>query len=171
VGNDFNPLAALLSKVLRDLTKSSFARKYEPNMHGLIELVMRNIHTTGGRPFEPVVLLPANDPRVHRNRVHVCQLKTLTLLGMWQATNFNDDAPTVDALRTLHEELVGLDEEDLLARPCRHWSQDLQVVETRLVGSFLDPDPELPQFLAVGGARVAIRRRPRHGPYDYTDIH
>jgi hypothetical protein len=91
--------------------------------------------------------------------VHVWELKTLTLLGMWQATNRNDDEPTVEALQTLHEELVRLDDETLLAQPYRVWSPTLNAMETVLVGSFLDPEPENPQFLAVGGARILMRQR------------
>jgi hypothetical protein len=78
---------------------------------------------------------------------------------MWQATNQNDDEPTVEALQTLHEELVRLDDEVLLAQPYRVWSPTLNAMETVLVGSFLDPEPENPQFLAVGGARILMRQR------------
>jgi hypothetical protein len=164
MADDPTDLRQLLSDVLRDLATASFGSRHEPNMHGVIELAMRNIHALGHRPSDPVVLLPANVTRVVipgylPDKVHVWELQTLTLLGMWQATNLNDDTTTADALRKLHEELVGLDEEDLLARPYRVWSSDLGAMQTRLVGSFLDSDPEIPQFLAVGGARVVLRQR------------
>jgi hypothetical protein len=54
---------------------------------------------------------------------------------MWQATNRNDDEPTAEALQTLHEELVRLDDEALLAQPYRVWSPTLDAMETVLSGA------------------------------------
>jgi hypothetical protein len=57
---------------------------------------------------------------------------------------------------------MNLPEDDLLARPYAEWSPALNAMETVLVGSFLLSElPESPQFLAVGGARILLRRRPR----------
>ncbi|KAJ7709639.1 hypothetical protein B0H17DRAFT_1324528 [Mycena rosella] len=166
LGDDPKSFLDLLSQVLCDLGRASFGRKYEPNMRGVLELVMRNVHISDGPAMAPILF--ANGPRLqipgyrgYRGaKVHVWELNTLTLMGMWQATSPNDDTPTIEALRKLHEELIHDDEEHLLARSCRVWSTDLGAMETRLVGSFLDPEPEDPQFLAVGAARVLLRQRP-----------
>ncbi|KAJ7487759.1 hypothetical protein FB451DRAFT_725901 [Mycena latifolia] len=159
-------LLELLSQVLRDLAQTSLSRKHEPNMRGILELAMRNTHTLANRGINPIILLPDDNDAArvavpgYGGRVHVWDLDTLTLMGMWRATNPNDDAPTLEALQKLHEELVQEEEEKLLARPYQLWSPALNAMETRLVGSFLNPEPEYPQFLAVGGARVLLRQRP-----------
>ncbi|KAJ7141326.1 hypothetical protein C8R44DRAFT_866960 [Mycena epipterygia] len=154
----------LLSEVLCDQALRSLGRKREPNLRGIFELLFRNAHTQYGPTVEPIVLLPVDVTRIElptylRNGVHVWDIKTLTLLGMWQATNLNDDEPTLEALRTLHQALIDDDEEHLLARPYRVWSPTLNAMETVSVSSFFDPEPEPTQFLAVGGARILTRRR------------
>ncbi|KAJ7091912.1 hypothetical protein B0H15DRAFT_834534 [Mycena belliarum] len=154
----------LFSQVLCDLGRASFGRKHEPTMHGVLELVMRNKHTTGLKMADPIIFpVPGNLVRVTgqlANVTHIWEPKTLTLQGMWRAANPNEDTSTVEALRTLHEEILKDDEEELLARPCTLWSSSLQAMEMRLVGDCFDPQPEYPQFLAVGGARVLLRQRP-----------
>ncbi|KAJ7216782.1 hypothetical protein B0H12DRAFT_1153959 [Mycena haematopus] len=157
------PFLALMSEILRDQVRRSFGRRHETNLRGIFELVMRN---SGCSPAQlaPFVLLPTDVTRVeipayHSDRVHVLELRTLTLLGIWQATNLNDDQPTIEALETLHEELVGLEEEALLARPYRVWSPTLNAMETVSVRSLLDPAPETEQFVAVGGAHIFRRHR------------
>ncbi|KAJ6489583.1 hypothetical protein C8R47DRAFT_472601 [Mycena vitilis] len=154
------PFLDLISEVLQDLTQRSFGKKHEPNLRGVLELVMNK----RAKPTNPIILLPPDINRVEvpayrRGQVHVWELKTVTLRGMWQATNLNDEEPTIQALETLHGELVDLDEDELLARPYRVWSPALNAMETVLVESFFDPKPEVPQFLAVGGARVLMRER------------
>ncbi|KAJ6494932.1 hypothetical protein DFH09DRAFT_1205999 [Mycena vulgaris] len=178
MGDEPEAFLELLSQVLRDLAQASLGRKHEPDMRGVLELVMRNSHTLPSRVIAPIILFPYNVPgkgiRIEipgYRKVHVWDVNTLTLLGMWRAINLNDDTPTVEALQKLHEELVQDDEEHLLARPYRVWSPTLNAMETRLVGSFFDPEPENPQFLAVGGARVLLRQRPSvPEPSDAADV-
>ncbi|KAJ7497759.1 hypothetical protein FB451DRAFT_1212659 [Mycena latifolia] len=164
IHGDPEPFLEVLSRLLRSLAQTSFGRKHEPNMRGVLELAMRNDHTSAGRVIDPIILLP-DDTHTTRvtiqgyGKVHVWDLSTLTLLGIWRAANPND-APTVEALQKLHEELVQEGEEKLLARPYMVWSPTLNAMETRLVGSFFEAEPECPQFLAVGGARVLLRERP-----------
>ncbi|KAJ7782311.1 hypothetical protein DFH07DRAFT_319159 [Mycena maculata] len=166
--DDPNPLLELLSEVLCDQTQRSLGRKREPDLRGILELVMRNtLCESSARPIDPIILLPTDAcvPIVvyQPNVVQQWELKTLTLLGMWRATNLNDEEPTVEALQKLHEELIDDDDDELLARPYRVWSPSLHAMETVTVGSFLDPEPINPQFVAVGAARVLRRQRP-----DYT---
>ncbi|KAJ7873932.1 hypothetical protein B0H14DRAFT_2719309, partial [Mycena olivaceomarginata] len=158
----------LLLTVFRDLAQRCFGRKHEPNLRGIFELIMRNPRCIqNGRSVDPIVLLPVEDtciqvPGYQCGKIFALELKTLTLRGMWQAAHPNDDEPTVEALKALHEELMNLPEDDLLARPYAEWSPALNAMETVLVGSFLLSElPESPQFLAVGGARILLRRRPR----------
>ncbi|KAJ6507159.1 hypothetical protein C8R47DRAFT_1238852 [Mycena vitilis] len=158
-------LLELLTEVLRDLAQRSFGKKHEPTLRGIFELVMRNSHCSNpSRPIHPIILLPADVgcveiPAYQPDATITVELKTLTLRGMWQATNLNDDEPTIEALETLYKELVELDEESLLARPCRLWSPERNAMETVLVGSFLDPERKNSQFLAVGGARILMRKQ------------
>ncbi|KAJ7709632.1 hypothetical protein B0H17DRAFT_1190818 [Mycena rosella] len=131
-------------------------------MRGVLELAMRNVRISDGPAMAPILF--ANGPRLqipgYRGaKVHVWELNTLTLMGMCHATSPNDDTPTVEALRKL-QELIHDHEERLLARSYRVWSTSLGAVETRLLDSVLDCDPEDPQFLAVGAARVLLRQRP-----------
>lgn len=154
-------LMKVLSEVLCDQTLRSLGCRHEPNMRGVLELVLCNTPCReSNRSIDPIVLLPA-DARVQiRNpdRDEVCEweLRTLTLLGMWQATNPNEEKPSVDALQKLHKELMEDEEEGLLARPYSAWSPTLSAMETVLVSSFVASEPEIPLFLAVGGARVLI---------------
>ncbi|KAJ7091922.1 hypothetical protein B0H15DRAFT_948116 [Mycena belliarum] len=142
----------LFSQVLCDLGRASFGRRHEPTMHGVLELVMRNKHTTGIKMADPIIFpVPGNLVRVTgqlANVTHIWEPKTLTLQGMWRAANPNEDTPTVEALRTLHEEILKDNEEELLARPCMVWSSSIQAMEMRLVGDCLDPQPE-PQGLKL----------------------
>ncbi|KAJ7680760.1 hypothetical protein DFH06DRAFT_428621 [Mycena polygramma] len=158
-------LLELLTEVLRDLAQRSLGKKREPDLRGVFELVMRNSHcSTPSRPVDPIILLPADVacvqiPARQPDATVTVELKTLTLRGMWQATNLNDGEPPAEALETLHRELVELDEESLLARPYRAWSATLDATETKLLGSFLDSNSQNPQLLAVGGARVLTYRK------------
>ncbi|KAJ7091914.1 hypothetical protein B0H15DRAFT_180402 [Mycena belliarum] len=159
-------LATVLSRILQDLSQVSFGRRYEPTIHGFLELVLRSAVAWSDTKVDPSIL-PAikriiKVPGFPINLEDVWELSTLTLQGIWRAAYPNDgDTPTVEALRTLHKELVQDDEEQLLARPCAVWSSSLHAMEMRLVGDFFDAEPEYPQFLAVGGARVLLRQRPR----------
>ncbi|KAF7357795.1 AAA-ATPase-like domain-containing protein [Mycena venus] len=177
--DDRQPFLDLMSDVLCDQTQRSFGRKREAELRGIFELVMRNSCCAPDKnPIGPLILPPVDVPRVEipayaSDKVHIWELKTLTLRGMWEAANPNDDEPTVEALKTLHKELVDLEEDDLLGRPYRVWSPTLNAMETVPVGSFFDPESEVPQFLAVGGARVLMRPRPRQdirpvGDVDYS---
>ncbi|KAJ7693449.1 hypothetical protein B0H17DRAFT_502454 [Mycena rosella] len=78
----------LLSQILCDLGRASFGRKHEPNMRGVLELAMRNAHTSPGQAMDPILLLPDNAtrtevPAYRRDKTHVWEINTLTLLGMW----------------------------------------------------------------------------------------
>ncbi|KAJ7121280.1 hypothetical protein C8R43DRAFT_76245 [Mycena crocata] len=158
-------LLQLFTEVLQDETRCCFG-KTEPDIRGVLELVMRNKHCTRpDRSMDPIILLPSNAtcvriPGFRKDKVHDWELKTVTLRGIWQATHPNDVEPTIDALRRLHDELTAEDEKQLLARSCAVWSSTLNAIETVLVGSFLDAEPEFPQVLAVGGARVLMRQHP-----------
>ncbi|KAJ6507130.1 hypothetical protein C8R47DRAFT_1100429 [Mycena vitilis] len=161
---DIQPFLDCMSEILFELTLRSLGNKHEPNLRGVFELVIRNRDMNFDRLADPIVLLPPDVTRVEipaydSDKVHVWELKTVTLRGIWQATNMNDDEPTIEALEALHEELVDLEEDDLLARPYRVWSPTLNAMETVLVSSFFGPEPEVPQFLAVGGVRILMRQR------------
>ncbi|KAJ7435834.1 Peroxin-3-domain-containing protein [Mycena galericulata] len=170
---DPEPFLELMSDVLCDQTQCSFGRTHEPSLRGILELVIRNsLVSSFARPIDPIILLPVDVTCVPivgylPEHLHLWELKTLTLRGMWQATNLNDDKPTVEALEKLHNELMQDDEEQLLARPYRVWSPNLNAMETVLVGSFLDPEPEDPQFLAVG---VINTKRSLHAPSFHTTL-
>ncbi|KAJ7879640.1 hypothetical protein B0H14DRAFT_2709555 [Mycena olivaceomarginata] len=145
----------LLMTVFRDLVQRCFGRKHEPNLRGIFELIMRN----------PRCIQNGRLPGYQRGKVFALELKTLTLRGMWQAAHPNDDEPTVEALKALHEELVDLPEDDLLARPytqCRRPSTRWRRCSWE---AFLGAAGK-PQFLAVGGARILLRRRPRENDDD-----
>jgi hypothetical protein len=161
--DDAQPFLELLLEVLRDQSRRCFGREREPNLPGIFELVMRNARCAG-RDVEPIILLERDRIRVpgfYPKKVFTLDLKTLTLRGMWRAAHPNDDEPTVEALKALHEELVNLPEDDLLARPYTEWSATFKAMETVPVGSFLPSElPENPHFMAVGGARILLRRRP-----------
>ncbi|KAJ7739026.1 hypothetical protein DFH07DRAFT_79392 [Mycena maculata] len=162
---DPNPFLELLSVVLRDQMQRSLGKTHEPDLRGILELVIRNSHCAPDEHPTDFILLTADVTcvpiAVYRpNLVQHWELKTLTLLEMWRATNLNDEEPTVEALQKLHEELTHDDDDQLLARPYRVWSPSLNAMETVAVGSFFDPEPENPQFVAVGGARVLRRQRP-----------
>ncbi|KAJ6475761.1 hypothetical protein C8R47DRAFT_668209 [Mycena vitilis] len=158
------PFLELLSIVLRRQTQSTYGQRHEPNLCGIFEITFGNTQAGPRRLLDPVdkisfdgatriqVLDPADGvPRIW-------ELRTLTLRGMWQAVNPNDSVPSVEALRTLHEQLVQDDEEVLLARPYSRWSPTLDAMETVSVSDFVEAEPEIPQFLAVGGARILMRR-------------
>jgi len=169
--NNPQPFLDLMSQVLHDLTLRSLGKKREPDLRGVFELGMQRA-ALPHRPVDPLILLPPDVARVeipaYPDGVHVWELKTLTLRGMWLGANPNEDEPTVEDLRTLHEELVCLDDEELLARPYRTWSATHNATETVSVESFFDPEPEVPQFVAVGGARI-LRRDSVFYPLDQFD--
>ncbi|KAJ7680772.1 hypothetical protein DFH06DRAFT_1290521, partial [Mycena polygramma] len=82
------PFLDLISSVLQDLTQRSFGKKHEPNLRGVLELVMNK----RAKPTNPIILLPPDVTRVEipayrPGQAHVWELKTVTLRGMWQATN------------------------------------------------------------------------------------
>ncbi|KAJ6489588.1 hypothetical protein C8R47DRAFT_1195973 [Mycena vitilis] len=161
---DIQPFLDCMSEILFDLTLRSLGKKHEPNLRGVFELVIRNRDMNFDRLADPIVLLPPDVTRVEipaydSDQVHVWELKTVTLRGLWHATNLNDDEPTIEALEALHQELIYLDEDELLQRPYRVWSPTLNAMETALVSSFFDPEPEVPQFLAIGGVRILMRQR------------
>ncbi|KAJ6507409.1 hypothetical protein C8R47DRAFT_93196 [Mycena vitilis] len=159
-------LVELLTEVLCSLTARFFGQVNEPDLRGVFELVMGNeISSERECIMGPLELFSTTGvSRVKmRNPTDlkkVCHwdLRTLTLRGLWRAKNLNDDKPTPEALGTLHEELMKDKEEQLLERPYAVWSPSLGAMETVLVRSFLETEPDTPLlFLAVGGARVLMR--------------
>ncbi|KAJ7742715.1 hypothetical protein DFH07DRAFT_836242 [Mycena maculata] len=162
IASDPKPLSALFSQILRDQTRRALDNKgIEPIMCGVFQLTMGNTYSAAGWETDPAILPGVVDARSVveiRNPdlgdVHRWALKTLTLHGMWRGANPNEEEPSADALRELHSKLIAEDEERLIERPY----YVPQTGETALVGSFLDPEPDIPVFLAVGGARVLIRR-------------
>ncbi|KAJ7217669.1 hypothetical protein GGX14DRAFT_597290 [Mycena pura] len=159
-------LLRLLCDVLRDQMQCGLAKQREPNLRGVCELVMRNARISRGQRSNPIILLPTVRVEVlafQLGKVLTLELKTLTLHGLWRGTHPNDDErmPTNEELLHLHKELLDADEPDLLARLYRTLSPTLNVMETVIVSSFFDPEPEHAQFLAVGGARILLRRPPK----------
>ncbi|KAJ7615045.1 hypothetical protein DFH06DRAFT_128634 [Mycena polygramma] len=162
---DADVLVELLTEVLRDLTPRYFGKTHEPDLRGVFELVLGN--KLAGEPkciMGPLELFSTTgvsrvkmrDP-TDVKRLCYWELRTLTLSGLWRATNPNDDKPTPEALQTLYKELLEDEEEQLLERPYAVWSPNLGAMETVLVRSFLQTEPDTPFFLAVGGARVLMR--------------
>ncbi|KAK7000709.1 AAA-ATPase-like domain-containing protein [Favolaschia claudopus] len=165
------PVVEAVSTILQDLVQSSFGRKHEPNLPGALELLIGNYKSSFHKGV-PKILFPPSDGRVQvpayprrtpyprapefPTHTHIWELKTLTLRGMWLGANPNDDSPTLQALEELYEDLLGLAEEELLRRPYTARSPADGAMETVEVGSFLDDDPVVPQFLSVGG-RILLR--------------
>ncbi|KAJ6617553.1 hypothetical protein B0H10DRAFT_2218491 [Mycena sp. CBHHK59/15] len=166
---DPSPFIETLSEVLRDQVRRSLGKGCEPDLRGVFELVMGNTCCTKAirtRLVDGIELFSLNGITHVRlddpvdNVVRVWELRTLTLLGMWQGANANarDDKPSRDALQKLHQELTDDDEESLLDRLYSTWSSTKNTMETVPVRSFIEPQPDSPLFLAVGGARILIRR-------------
>ncbi|KAJ7646841.1 hypothetical protein FB45DRAFT_182892 [Roridomyces roridus] len=166
--HDHRPLMHALSQVLRDHAQPFLRNAKEPELSllGILELVMRNHHLiacTSSQLLEPILSDPTggNHVRVYgysTKRIHHWEVKkALTLRGIWQAVNPNDTEPSVEALIQLHEELCQDAEEKVLARPYAVWSDSLQRMETRLVGSFFEPEGLHAQVIAVGGAQVLLK--------------
>ncbi|KAJ6475778.1 hypothetical protein C8R47DRAFT_668878 [Mycena vitilis] len=167
-GSDTTLLPNLLAEVLRDQTTRSFGSRHEPDLRGIVELVLGTTCCEAPqRLIGPMDLFSSSGvSRVgvravasdgDNKGIQHWELRTLTLHGLWRATNANDDEPSVDDLRTLHEELMQDDEEYLIARPYSVWSPALNTMETVLVRSFVETELDEPLFLAVGGARVLTR--------------
>ncbi|KAJ7673043.1 hypothetical protein DFH06DRAFT_1292840 [Mycena polygramma] len=158
-------LVELLTEVLRNLTARSFDKAHEPDLRGVLELVMGNTISSEREcimgPLELFSTTGVSRVKMRNptdlKKVCYWELRTLTLRGLWRAKNLNDDKPTPEALGTLHEELMKDEEEQLLERRYAVWSPSLGAMETVLVRSFLETEPDTPLFLAVGGARVLMR--------------
>ncbi|KAK7005942.1 AAA-ATPase-like domain-containing protein [Favolaschia claudopus] len=172
------PVVEAISTILQDLVQSSFGGKHEPNLPGALELLMGNYKSSFHKSSPKILLPPPSSGRVQvpayprrapyprapefPTNTHIWELKTLTLRGMWLGANPNDidDDPTLQALEELYEDLLCLDEEELLRRPYNYTAcspaDEGGAMETVEVGSFLDDDPVVPQFLSVGG-RVLLR--------------
>ncbi|KAJ7746910.1 hypothetical protein DFH07DRAFT_582874 [Mycena maculata] len=133
---------AILSEVLCEQTRRSLGCNREPSLHGILELVLRNEPCTScSRSIEPIALLPEDEPCIEikdpqTDKVRKWELRTLSLLGMWRAINANDNTPSVEELEKLHAELVKDDEEQLVQRPYRAWSEALNAMEHVLCASF-----------------------------------
>ncbi|KAJ7658966.1 hypothetical protein B0H17DRAFT_1337615 [Mycena rosella] len=142
----------MLSVVLQDQTTYSLGTLHEPDLRGVLELVVGNIYCEYSRFVGPIELFSSTgfsrvrvkDPADKNARRW--ELRTLTLRSMWRATNANDAEPSDD-------------DEALLARPYAAWSPALNTTETVLVRSFVETATDVPLFVAVGGARVLAARR------------
>ncbi|KAJ7102368.1 hypothetical protein B0H15DRAFT_814329 [Mycena belliarum] len=163
VEEDPTLLVELFSTILCAQAQRALARSgefIEPTVHGIFELVMRNTRCAEeDRKTDPVVLLPPHDMPVVdirnpiREDVQRWALTTLSLRGMWHGANPNASGePSVDDLRELHAELKSENEEGLVTKYC------VLAGERVLVGSLLKADPGIPVLLAVGGARVLMRK-------------
>ncbi|KAJ7649997.1 hypothetical protein FB45DRAFT_886536 [Roridomyces roridus] len=162
-------LVHLLTKILCEQTQRYLGGNMkEPILPGLIELIMRNATLLSCSPsllLEPILTLPADAPCVRlrayfTDRILRWELKTLPLVGFWRAVNPNDTEPSVEALRTLHEEMCLDDDEKLSERWYSVWSESLQVMETRAVRTFFKAGAAYTQLIAVGGARILRREGP-----------
>jgi hypothetical protein len=169
IESDVKLLPDLLAEVLRAQARCSFGSQHEPDLRGIVELVMGTTCCGAAhRLIGPLdlfgtgvsrVRIRARDPaNADKKGLGHWELRTLTLRGLWRAANPNDTEPSAEALRTLHEELVQDDEERLLARPYIEWSPVRNAAETVLVRSFVEPELDVPLFVAVGGAHVLTRR-------------
>ncbi|KAJ7761087.1 hypothetical protein B0H16DRAFT_559328 [Mycena metata] len=152
--DDPHLLAELLSEVLRDFTQRTLRSQREPNLRGVLELVIQE----GQRPAEPIILLPAHVtlvrlPSYKANEVLTVELTTVTLREMWHGAHPNDDEPTIEELQDLHKELIDLDEEKILERHCRNPNS----MKSEPVGNLLTTNSPHRQILAVGGAHILIR--------------
>ncbi|KAJ7176510.1 hypothetical protein C8R46DRAFT_1346547 [Mycena filopes] len=165
-GENLKLLPELLSQVLQDQTNRSFDlhTEHEPDLRGIVELVMGNTCYTGNEMISPRLVGPTelfSTTGVSRVRASAktsdlrhWELRTLTLRGLWYAANLNGGEPSVEILQEFHEKLMEEDDEALLARPYSSRSPGSEVIETVLVRSFVETKREDPLFLAVGGARV-----------------
>ncbi|KAJ7163744.1 hypothetical protein C8R46DRAFT_1352584 [Mycena filopes] len=160
---DSTLLAELLSTILRAQMQRALASSgpvVEPTAHGIFELVIRNKSSANRDPDPAVLMPPRRLPMVDvrtpfHKEAQKWALRTLSLRGMWRGANPNaTDEPSVDVLRELHKELMGEDDESLGSKHCV-----LDTGERVLVGSLLEADPGTQLVLAVGGARVMIRKR------------
>ncbi|KAJ7673045.1 hypothetical protein DFH06DRAFT_1174206 [Mycena polygramma] len=135
---DANVLAELLTEVLHSLTARSFGKAHEPDLRGVFELVMGNTLSSKREcimgPLELFSTTGVSRVKMRNptdlKKVCYWELRTLTLRGLWRARNPNDDKPTAEALRTLHEELMKDGEEQLLERPYAVCSPSLGRTET-----------------------------------------
>ncbi|KAJ7206757.1 hypothetical protein GGX14DRAFT_396691 [Mycena pura] len=157
---------SLLSRVLSDEAQRCLANgsRQEPDLRGVLELVMRNERTMVQNASPPVILLPDDAPVQVQDyspsdKLLTLDLKTVTLLGMWRGEHPNDDErmPTVQELQELHAGLRDLDDDAILERQYRVWSPTLRAMEIVRVGDLLESEPQHAQFLAVGGDRVLVR--------------
>ncbi|KAJ7042380.1 hypothetical protein C8F04DRAFT_75558 [Mycena alexandri] len=159
---DSTPLVELFSTILCAQMQRALANRgqsVEPTIHGIFELVMRNTRCLV-RKADPAILVPPRSMPVAEikntvgDEVQRWALKTISLRGMWRGTHPNADVePSIDALCELHIELMHEGEESLVTKYCV-----LDTGERVLVGSLLEAEPGLPVLLAVGGARVILRR-------------
>ncbi|KAJ7044011.1 hypothetical protein C8F04DRAFT_686482 [Mycena alexandri] len=159
---DSTPLVELFSTILCAQMQRALANRgqsVEPTIHGIFELVMRNTRCLV-RKADPAILMPPRSMPVAEikntvgDEVQRWALKTISLRGMWRGTHPNADVePSIDALCELHIELMHEGEESLVTKYCV-----LDTGERVLVGSLLEAEPGLPVLLAVGGARVILRR-------------
>lgn len=93
------------------------------------------------------------------------ELKTLFLIGLWVAEVGSDDStPAVAELSEFRQKLIDSDEDSLLRRPYRFWSDATNGFETKSVGEIVDERAEAVKdqcsalFVAIGGAHVIFRQ-------------
>ncbi|KAK7024138.1 AAA-ATPase-like domain-containing protein [Favolaschia claudopus] len=139
-----------LDTVFRDLMRSSFGTKHETNFARGLRASHGNLRA--GRDPAHLRRAPYPNAPEYSTDVHIWELKTLPSAACCSVPNPNDDNPTPDALEKLYEDLLRSEEEEeeaLLRRTYRQWSEALNAMETVQV--------VVPQFLSVGGARILLR--------------
>ncbi|KAJ7455361.1 hypothetical protein B0H11DRAFT_253374 [Mycena galericulata] len=154
-----------LTRLLRDQVKRAYGTRHEPDLRGILELVVDHPNTVesflGGidlfTPEGGLTRVKVQDRRDGGGEVRPLELRTLTLLGMWRGKHPNDMAPSLDHLQEFHQELMDDEAENLLDRPYASWSPAFDAMQTVLVRDFTDPERDVPLMLAVGGAHVLLR--------------
>ncbi|KAJ6508036.1 hypothetical protein C8R47DRAFT_1100364 [Mycena vitilis] len=151
-----------LTDLLRDQSKRSYGSNHEPDLRGVLGLVLSNAHCTdtldgsadlfGSQADSTRIMLKTSN-----DEAHTLELKTLSLLGMWRGQNPNEPDPSTSALQEFHEELIDDEISHLLGRPYAEWVSDLSATRIVSVQSFTDPDPDVPLMLAIGGAHIIMR--------------
>ncbi|KAF7322440.1 AAA-ATPase-like domain-containing protein [Mycena chlorophos] len=162
-------LLGAITDVLRDAMRLSRFSAPEPNLFGVLELVLRR-HDVLAHSIAPLLALqddsnddgriciPQGDPDEDDWSWLFLDVQTLSLVELWHGRHANEDgrSPTPEELNEFFDELVGLDEAALLKLACRASTAD-GISQLVSVESYFREDHDAPQLLAVGGARVLLR--------------
>ncbi|KAJ7064764.1 hypothetical protein C8F01DRAFT_1128090 [Mycena amicta] len=166
-----NNFLKISERIFHDQMARAFGKSHEPNLRGVLELLLRNRRqNVPARPFissptfadSAIFEIPGWGP----GQTLSIELLTVTLVGLWRGENPNEDErrPTKDELETLFNTVLGEEEAVLLTRQYRVWSETLNAMETVVVGSLVKSGPEPIQLIAIGGARILYRGPPPPTP-------